>query len=267
LYPAGLDDVSIKQGYSALGLELVDGEPTETISCSYVLTKDGKIIKEGNQFCRFHIENNECYNFSIVEQGVFQSGDISLEVTTSLAGYFLKEKRLLSLKNAVGSLQKEARLVSGKASVKVNAALLGISSPVFKAKLERGQQWLESQENSIDLGKDYEKYLKDLVDFLEEGEIDLDVANNNHYEKFRNLMMLGDMWKIESVLEFILIQLTGSPSKDDIVWRLLLLTRFKHIPMFNEGAKTLTLWAYINLNQKEFMDLTTRVFLLTNCEL
>jgi len=267
VYPVGLDHVNIKQDHSAFELWRLDGsEEDVTIWCSYALIKDGKTIKEKNLYSRFENPIMNCHIFSLVEQDELQSGEISLKITISIPSYSLKEKSLRRFKTVVGSLKKEVRLVSGKTSIWVNADLLGISSPVFKAKLDRGQQWLQSQENSIDLGKGNEKYLKDFVDFLQGEEIDLNVRNKSHCEKFRTLTALGDKWVIESILDIILIELTTSPSKDDLVRRLLLLTRFKHIPTFRQGAKSLTLWAYKNMSQKEFMDLTSEVF-LSNSEL
>jgi len=261
-YPVGLDDVNIKQDYSAIGLERLDGYGDDlTVWCSWVLMKVGKAIREGNRYCRFINESIKCHNFDLVEQDVLQSREMSLQVTISIRSYSLEEKSRLRLKSVSRSLKKEVCLVSGKTSVTVNAALLGFSSPVLKAKLDSGQPLLGPHENTIDLGEGGEKYLQDLVDFLEGKEIDLNVTNNYNFEKFRILATFGDMWKIESVLDFIFIKLTTSPRKEDLVRRLLLLTRFKHIPKFHQGSKTLTLWAYKNMSQKEFMDLTTKVFL------
>jgi len=266
-YWSGLQDVKIKEDHCGFRLERRNRDDKDiTIWCSFVLIKDRKIIKDGNRYCTFDDGIWVCHYFNLVERDVLKSGEISLEVTICTPSYSLRNKRVMRLKSVVGSLKKEVCLLSGKTSVKANSTLLSISSPVFKAKLDRPDQWLESQENSIDLGKENGMYLKDLVDILEGGEIDLDIRNINHHEKFKSLITLADMWKIEYVLQYILIELTADPSEDDIVQRLRLLTRFKHIPMFHKGARTMTLWAYRNIEQKEFMDLTTEVF-LSNSEL
>jgi len=103
--------------------------------------------------------------------------------------------------------------------------------------------------------------LKVLVDFLEGKDIYLDIRNRDHFDKFNALITLGDMYKIDCLLEHILFELTSSPCEEDVLNRLLILNRFKHIKEFNKKAKSLVLWSYNHLEKEEFMELTSKVFL------
>jgi len=263
-YPAGVKDVKSKEGYCSFILERETDENEGkiedlTIICSYFLMRDGKTIDKGERFCTF--EGDSYHIFDMVKIDMLQSGTISLKVEISLAKYSPGEARFRMIKKIVASLKKDICLLSGETSIKANSAVLSTASPVFKAELNSEHKWLESQDKSIDLGKDFENYLKEFVDFLEGKNIYLDIRNKDHSEKFNALITLGDIYKIDCLLEHILNELTASPCEKDILNRLLILNRFKHIKEFNKKAKFLVLWGYKNLEQDEFMELTSKVFL------
>jgi len=260
-YPAGIEHG--KEGFCSFQLRRTNvSYPHKEISihCSYSFMKDKKIIlQEDKAFATFTDEANKNI-FDIMKIDLLKDGVFSLKVTVSVPKYSFQETRILSLKKIVASLKKDIILVSGEKSYKASAAVLSILSPVFKAKLSSSHQWLDSQEKSFDLGKDFETYLTDLVGFLEGDEIDLNVGDKSHFDKFKALVTLGDMYKIDNLLEYILLEITSNPSKSDILNRLILIKSFKHIKKFNDKAKSLTLWAYKNMSQEDFMELTSTIF-------
>jgi len=256
-YPAGVEDRNSEEGYCCFKLiRAPEDQYEETeIHCSFVFMRNGEIIHEGKRFIW------ESYGiFDLVKSDLLHGGNFSLKVTISVAKYSFRETTFLWLKKKVGSLKKDVVLRSGKKSIEANATVLSVISPIFKAKLGSDSQWLESQEKSLDLGKDFEKYLKYFANFFDGDEIDLDITNKNHFHKFRALATFGDIYKIDNLLQYVLHKLTAARSKSVILNQLLLLQRSKHIKMFNDKAKSLTLWAYKNMTQEEYMELTSKVF-------
>jgi len=131
---------------------------------------------------------------------------------------------------------------------------------VFKAMLDTNHGFLESQEMVIDLGMSCEKYLKDFMNFLYEGEVDfLDVRHEAHYDKFCALITLGDKYQIKSLVEYILLLLTDSPTKNDVASRLKISTSFLWMKKFEEIGRSLMLWCRENMNKTELFKIASEV--------
>jgi len=257
-YPRGLEDQTSEEGYCCFKLRNEDDEndPIE-IHCSFALMRNGKIIHEGDGFAT--LSGYDSYEiFNLVKVELLDSGIFDLKVTISLSRYSYWETTSLRFKKTVRSLKKNIALRSGKKSIEANRTVLSVISPIFKAKL--GGDLLWSEEKSFDVGKEFENYLREFADFLEGDAIYLDITNKDHYDKLRALITFGDMYKVDNLLRYVLHELTANLSISNITNRLLLIKKFQHIKAFNVKAKSLTLWAYNNMTQGEFMDMTSKVF-------
>jgi len=197
------------------------------------------------------------------------NGKISLKLKIRSSKLHFQRSSLQGCQKIVKALHKDVKLASGKASAFANSAVLRHHSPVFSAMLNLDHGFVESQQKSIILDEVFEKFLNDFLDFLYEGEVeDLEISDEAHYEKFHTLITLADKYQVKSLRKYILWQLIENPSEPDISNRLLLLSKFKHLPRFKEAGESLLEWANKSLSQSNFKDLVkTIIFTPTDDEL
>jgi len=259
-YPAGEEQAS--EGFCSLYLHqkrLVN----LTIQVCCTLLKDGKAI---DMFHGSHTYSDTdgwgWMDFAKIDD--LLGGKISLKLEIMSWGHHIQRSGLQRFKEIVQSLDKDVQVVSGKVELWANSAVLRQSSPVFGAMLNLEHGFRESKEKSINLEEGCEKFLKEFLNFLHEGEVeDLEIREEAHYPKFYALITLADKYQVDSLLEYILFKLSNDPTELDILNRLRLVSKFKHATNFKDAGESLMMWANQNLGQPEFLELTKKIIFTT----
>jgi len=255
-YPAGEEQAS--EGYCSLYLHqkrLV----VLTIQVCCILLKNNKAI---DMFHGSHTYSDTdgwgWMDFAKIDD--LSDGKVSLQLEIMSWENHIKRSGLKRFKEIVQTLEKDVQVVSGKVSAWANSAVLQHSSPVFRAMLNLDHGFVESQEKSINLEEGCEKFLKEFLNFLHEGEVEnLEIREEAHYPKFLALITLADKYQVDSLLEYILFKLSNEPSARDIFNRLRLTSKFKHATNFKVTGESLMSWANQNLSQHDFLELTNKI--------
>jgi len=263
-YPAGEELAS--EGYCSLYLHqkrLV----VLTIQVCCILLKNGKAI---DMFHGSHTYSDTdgwgWMDFAKIDD--LSDGKVSLQVEIMSWGHHIQRSGLKRFKEIVQTLEKDVQVLSGKVSAWANSAVLRHSSPVFGAMLNLEHGFVESQEKSINLEEGCEKFLKEFLSFLHEGELqNLEIREEAHYPKFLALITLADKYQVDSLLEYIRFKLSNEPTARDIFNRLRLTSKFKHATNFKVTGESLMRWANQNLSQPDFLELTNKIIFMTGNDL
>lgn len=237
-------NMRFKRVWFSFTMKLID------ISGDFTFKKSGL-----RQFCG-KIPNSGWSNF--MKTDILGSEECSNSLIVTIRTMGLQRQKLF--KEIIGSVERDIRLIIGDTSILANSAVLRCSSSVFRAMLSKDNTFIESKEKSIKLQGDSEEFFKDFLDFLHAGNsLELNIKQKNDLKKLEALIILGDKYQVQSLVDYLLLMLTDSPQPADIFYRLKVLSRLKQIPACCIAGKALMEWVELNMRKSELLNLTSKL--------
>jgi len=162
-------------------------------------------------------------------------------------------------RDVISKMERDIRVDIGEISILANSSILSSSSPVFQAMLNSDNGYVESREKSIKLEDVNEEHFKELVEFLHAGKpIELDIKEPVELKKLMSLISLGEKYQVNSLLEHLLFMVADTPSNEDVLNRLKVLSHFERIPSFCRSGAALMTWVSKNLSKTEICEIMSK---------
>jgi len=167
------------------------------------------------------------------------------------------KRELKRFKGLVSCLPKDVTVKAGDLIIGANSSVLGFASPVFKAMINPDHQFVEAGTKEIVIDK-CELYL--LMEFIYNGEIEvLKRWNKKSDPKFRNLLKIGDQYRVHGLVEWLAQRISENCSVQDIKARILTVKSLRHITKLKPLWKHFTSWLWENATKEEFNEMGTEM--------
>jgi len=167
------------------------------------------------------------------------------------------KRELKRFKGLVSCLPKDVTVKAGDLVIGANSSVLGFASPVFKAMINPDHLFVEAETKEIVIDK-CELYL--LREFIYNGEIEvLKRWNKESDPKFRNLMKIGDQYRVHGLVDWLAQRISENCNIRDIKERILTVKSLKHITKLKPLWKHFTYWLWENASKEEFNEIGTAI--------
>jgi len=188
---------------------------------------------------------------SIIEDDI-----IRLEISIPSEVHEFK-RELKRFKGLVSCLPKDVTVKAGDLIVGANSSILGFASPVFKAMINPDHQFVEAGTKEIVIDN---CELKLLMEFMYNGEIEaLKRWNKKSDPKFRNLLKIGDQYRVDGLVEWLAQRMSENCNIGDIKERILTVKSLSHITKLKPLWRQITSWLWENALKEEFNEIATEV--------
>jgi len=187
---------------------------------------------------------------------IIEDDIIRIEISIPSEEYEYK-RELKRFKGLVGCLPKDVTVKADDLIIEANSSVLGFASPVFKAMINPDHQFVEAGTKEIVIDK---CELNLLMEFIYNGEIGiLKRWNKENDYKFRNLLKIGDQYRVDGLVEWLAQRIGENCKISDMRARILTVKSLRHITKLKSLWNHFTTWLWENASKEEFNEIATEV--------
>jgi len=192
---------------------------------------------------------------NIIEDDIIR---IEISVPSEVYEYKRELKRFKSLTSC---LPKDVTVKAGELIIGANSSVLGFASPFFKAMINPENPFVEAVTKEIVIDN---CELNLLMEFIYNGEIKaLKQWNKKSDPKFRNLLKIGDQYRVNGLVEWLAERIIENCNIGDIKARILTVKSVKHITKLKPLWKHFTSWLWENASKEEFNEMAAEMLFET----